>query len=338
MKKQGLRYAVAENGLELPVIDVTHPEFALSVTDQQQQELVEQFVRQQEPFERMPEWFRKGMRSFWARRSVLARVLGTADGTYLSGLNTYLLKLGPNNLDAVSSFPLDRRIAASAPVVSIRLRLQDVATLLAQFLAPLLESRPDAPLYLFNIAGGPAMDSLNAILLLKRDHPRLIEGRRIFIEVLDLDTAGPAFGARALSALSEPGAPLHGVNVDMKRRAYDWSRPGELPSLMAEATRDQAVIAVSSEGGLFDYGSDDEIVGNLKMLHDAELVVGSVTRADELMQKMHRSSKVPLKLRGHQAFSELAARAGWQTARVLERPICDQVALVRELPRRADAS
>ncbi len=182
---------IAEDGLELPVIDLTHPAFALSVTPEQQRELVAQFVRQQRPFERMPEWFRKGMMRFWLRRSVLARVLGSAGGTYLSGLNTYLLKLGPDNLEGVSSFPLDKRIAASAPVVSVRLRLQDVATLIAEFLAPLLTARSAAPLYLFNIAGGPAMDSLNAILLLKRDHPETIAGRRIVIEVLDLDTAGP---------------------------------------------------------------------------------------------------------------------------------------------------
>ncbi len=112
--------------------------------------------------------------------------------------------------------------------------------------------------------------------------------------------------------MSEPGAPLHGVNVELKLRRYDWSRSADLPELMADAKREQAVIAISSEGGLFDYGSNDEVVANLQMLHGAALVVGSVTRADELTRNTHRSNGMSLKLRGYAAFGELAERAGWR--------------------------
>ena len=81
---------------------------------------------------------------------------------------------------------------------------------------------------------------------------------------------------------------------------------------------------------MFDYGSDADVVANLKMLADAHVVVGSVTRADELMQSMQRESTVPLVMRGHAAFAKLAAQSGWKVARVVERMVSDQVALVRD--------
>jgi hypothetical protein len=326
-KKPGVYYAADEKGVELPIVDVTHPEFALSVGPAEQKALVEKFFRQQRPFRFLPAWLRKRLMARALRDSVLARALGTAEGTYLSGLNTYLLKLGANNLEAVTTNPVDRRIAESAPVLSIRLRMQDVATLLAEYLAPALLAHPGRALHLLNIAGGPTMDSLNALILLRRDHPQSLVGRRVVISVLDLDTAGPAFGARALAALSAPGAPLHGVQAELRRLPYDWSRPRALAPVLDTVREENALMAVSSEGGLFDYGSDEEIVGNLQMLYEALVVVGSVTRADEPMRSTRKFSTVRLQLRGLDAFGVLAARAGWTIDRAIERPVSDQVAL-----------
>jgi hypothetical protein len=174
------------------------------------------------------------------------------------------------------------------------------------------------------------MDSLNALILLNRSNPQLLQGRRIVIQVLDLDTAGPAFGARALAALSVPGAPLHGLQSEFSHRAYDWTRAEELVPVLDEIRAADAVWAASSEGGLFDYGSDRDVVANLKMLTDAHVVVGSVTRADSTMQAMQRDSPMKLVMRGHAAFATLAAQAGWKVARVIERIVSDQVALVHE--------
>jgi hypothetical protein len=238
------------------------------------------------------------------------------------------LKLGPNNLDAVTTHPVDRRIAESVPVLSIRLRLQDVAELLASALAKPLAANPASPLHLFNIAGGPAVDSLNALILLKRDAPATLAGRRVFISVLDLDSAGPSFGSRALKSLSVPGAPLHGLAIDFRHIRYDWTRAAELGPLIEGARRENAVIAVSSEGGLFDYGSDEEITANLQQLREAVVVVGSVTRGDALARRLLDSGNVPVRPRGLANFGALVERAGWRISRAIERPINDQVALI----------
>ena len=329
-KKPNVYYAEADVGIELPVIDVTNPEFALAVGPAEQRAMVETYARRQRPWRFMPRWLRRRVFQKMARRSVLARAMSTG-GRYLSGLDTYLFKLGPDNLGTVTSELIDRRIAESPPVLSIRLRLQDVAELLAEFLAPALVQAPDKPLYLLNIAGGPTMDSLNALILLNRGDPRHLRGRRIVIQVLDLDSAGPAFGARALAALSVSGGPLNGLRIEFHHRPYDWSRAEELAPVLDALRAESAVWAVSSEGGLFDYGSDADVIANLEKLAGAHVVVGSVTRADALMQAMQRDSTMPLVMRGHAGFAPLAARAGWNVARVIERIVSDQVALVRDV-------
>ena len=98
---------------------------------------------------------------------------------------------------------------------------------------------------------------------------------------------------------------------------------------LAEIRAENAVWAASSEGGLFDYGSDAEVVANLTRLAGAQVVVGSVTRADEFMRVMQRDSTMPLVMRGHAVFAKLAAQAGWKVERVIERIVSDQVAMTR---------
>ncbi len=324
-------YYVQADGVELPIVDVTNPEFALSVGPVEQRELVRAFVRSQRPYRLLPSRLRRWMFRQAAKRSVLARALSFGTGTYFSGLNTYLLKLGPDNLGTITTDKLDRRIAESPPLLSLRLRLQDVAQLLAEFLAPALAHEPGKPLHLLNIAGGPTMDSLNALILLNRSDPQHLKGRSIVIQVLDVDAAGPAFGARALAALSVPGGPLNGLQIDFRHRSYDWTHAEDLAPVIEELRAASAVWAASSEGGLFDYGSDADVIANLKMLVGARVVAGSVTRADPLMQAMQRDNTVPLVMRGHAAFATLAARAGWKVSRVIERIVSDQVALVRDV-------
>jgi hypothetical protein len=52
-------------------------------------------------------------------------------------------------------------------VLAVRLRLQDIARLMTDVLVPVLLSGARQPLQSLNIAGGPAFDSLNALIILK---------------------------------------------------------------------------------------------------------------------------------------------------------------------------
>lgn len=333
-KRPGVCYAVTSDGLELPVVDVTHPAFACELSAEKQAAMVEHFVTEQRRFARLPAWLRAAMVRFFMRGSRIGQGLRRSEGTFVDAMTTYLFKLGAKNLGSYA-VPVDRRILRSLPAVSVQLRLRDMARFLADALSPSLLASAVRPLHFINIAGGPAMDSLNALILLQREAPGSLAQRRVHVCVLDRDAAGPTFGARALAALCAPAGPLWGTQIELEHRSYDWADTSGLTAAVAAARRRDAILAVSSEGGLFEYGTDHDITLNLRALAEAAdasvFVVGSVTRNDEVMQALKLTSRVATQPRGLARFSALVAEAGWAVARSVVRPLSDQVLL---LPKR----
>ncbi len=328
-KKPGVCYAVTDDGLELPVVDVTHPAFALQLSDEKQHAMLLRFLDEQRKFARLPGFVRGALMRFFTRGSLMARGLRRAEGTFLDGMTTYLFKVGAKNLGSYA-LPIDRKIACSLPGLSVRLRLTDMARLLADALAPQLRAEPGRPVVLINIAGGPAIDSLNALLLLRREEPALLADRRCQVQVLDGDSHGPAFGARALAALREPGAPLSGLQLELESTTYDWREPKVLESVLAGVREGGALCVGSSEGGLFEYGSDADILGNLRALAalgPAFRMVGSVTRDDETIRTLKLTSTAATRPRGLEVFGSLIARAGWAAHQSVSRPLSDQVVM-----------
>jgi hypothetical protein len=323
----GVLYAMTDEGERLPVIDVTNPAFAVVASEGEVAALTDRFLMESNERREIPAPLREAL-----QRSRLGRAITAASGTFLTGMNTYLLKVGPDNLGA-SADATDRRIAASFPALMSRLRLQDVARLLADGLTTALDPRARRRLCLINIAGGPAADSWNALILLHARNPDLLPGREIVTAVLDLDERGPAFGARAFDVLRGPGAPLDGLGVAFGHVVYDWSVADRLPQALDALRAADAACAVSSEGGLFEYGSDADIVRNLEALRSGTardtIVVGSVTREGEPMRASRTASGVSTRPRTLDAFGCLAERAGWLLHGVIDRPFSYNVRLVR---------
>jgi hypothetical protein len=137
----------------LPVVDVTHPAFAISISESEQKALQEKFLRTGIPLGRLPKWLREPALRFLLPQSVLAQGIAQARTSFMSGLQTYLLKLGPEMLGSAYTKPIDRQIASALPCDCLRLRLQDMAQLLAETLLPIIRSAPDRPLRFLNIAG-----------------------------------------------------------------------------------------------------------------------------------------------------------------------------------------
>jgi hypothetical protein len=329
-KRPGVFYAVTRGGLELPVIDVTHPAFALNVEQAEQQALIEKFIHEGVPFASLPRLLRNWILQVLLRGSVLAQGIRHAQGGFMTGLHTYLLKLGPKMLGGAYAKAVDYKIAASLPALSVRLRLQDVAQLLAETLQPALVIEPNRPVTFVNIAGGPAIDSLNALILLHKRQPELLSKRLVSVDVLDLDGEGPALGSAALTVLAAESGALHGLHIDFRHTHYDWSQTEELEQILNLARKREAIVICSSEGGLFEYGTDEDIKANLKVLRsfpEVLAVIGSVTRADEPMRRLRQSNPMPTRPRGLCVFRELAQGGGWQVARAIERPFSDQVVL-----------
>ncbi len=323
-KKEGISYALTDDGIELPVIDVTHPAFKVTLDPLEHDALLEQFTKDQEPLVRMSPLLRRALLRLVVRGSVLARAVRHSRGTYLSGVGTYLLKLGPDNLGKAYAKPIDNRIAAALPALGARVRLQDVAELLAASLKPLLEARPGAPVRFIDIAGGPCVDAWNALIIARLS----LSGHNVEILDLDLDAAGASFGKRALAALREEGGALHGVDVALTHAPYDWKVPEALPRILGDF--DDITIG-SSEGGLFEYGTDDAIVSNLQILRETTdssfVMVGSVTRADAATELLIATGSAALVPRGLDKFRALAQRSGWEISKVIERFFADHVVL-----------
>jgi hypothetical protein len=328
-KKAGVCYAVTDDGLELPVIDLTHPAFAFAIGEAELSALIDNLQRASS----VPPAALQAI----AQKSLLVRGMVESAGTYTTGMMTYLNKLGPDNLGDGYAGPVDRQWAASLTPVTFRWRMRDVVRSLADGLVPALAARPGAPVHLLNIAGGPAPDSLNALIWVRKEHPELLAGRTIQVDVLDLDREGPHFGARALDALLADGAPLHGLGVTFEFVEYDWADT-TLLRRWVEACRDAGCVvsAGSTEGGLFEYAADEDIVANLRVLRagvpDDFVMVGPVVRdPDTSDPRLRAMDQVPgrpaIRFMGLAHFGRLARDAGWAVARTLDGPMHQVVTL-----------
>ena len=250
-------------------------------------------------------------------------------------MSTYFLKLGPDNLGSYAR-DIDRAIAGSLPCLSNRLRLQNMARLMADSLAPLLAARPGRPLHLVNIASGPGMDSLNAILLVRKEHPDLLGDRAIIVHLLDPRLRRDLLLAREPLPPCRQGTDRCTASPSTSATSrYDWSSPDQLRELTLSLRAQDAVIAGSSEGGLFEYGSDEDIVANLRAFHAATdgqaVMVGTVTRADGFSRILNEAGDgAAVRLRGMDAFAALAQRAGWRVERVVDSPLSHDVVLVKD--------
>jgi hypothetical protein len=305
-------FATTADGLRLPVIDVTNPAFAVPDDPASLAARLDAFAAWDRRNRSIPGIVTWLLMQFAALRSPLLRKILASDNGYLDSITTYMLKLGADHLPPGFDGPMDRKVAAAPHMALIRLRMQQIARLLADALLAPLADAPAAPLNLVNIAGGPALDSINALIMLARTHATLMQ-RPIAIHVFDAQRDGPTFGARALRALTAPGEPLHGIDVQFQHHAYDWNDTAPLARLLADLAAHGAIIAASSEGGLFEYGTDDAIIANLTALARARvpIVAGSVTGSGEERKRMIAQTQFRLVARGLEGFAPLAERSGY---------------------------
>jgi hypothetical protein len=321
-------FATTADGLRLPVIDVTHPAFALPDDPASLAARRDAFLAWDRRNRRMPTIVTRLLTRLAARRSPLLRKILASDNEYLDSISTYMVKLGVDHMPPGFNGRIDRKVASAPHMALVRLRMQQIARLLAEALLAPLAGSPDAPLHLVNIAGGPALDSVNALIMLARTHATLIH-RPIAIQVFDTQQDGPTFGARALHALTAPGGPLHGLEVQFQHHAYDWNDTAPLARLLAGLAARGGIIAASSEGGLFEYGTDDAVVANLTALAKAgvPIVAGSVTSSSEVRKRIIAETRLRLFARGLEGFAPLAERSGYAVAESRTAVISEQVLL-----------
>src|SRR5689334_64384 len=81
------------------------------------------FTRDGVPLVKLPKPLREIALRFLLRQSVLAQGIDKARGSFMSGMQTYWLKLGPQMLGSAYTKPIDRQIATALPSFCVRLRL-----------------------------------------------------------------------------------------------------------------------------------------------------------------------------------------------------------------------
>jgi len=321
-------FATTVDGIKLPVIDVTHPAFAIPDDPASLAARRDAFLAWDRRNRRMPTMVTRALMRLAARRSRLLRRILASGNEYLDSITTYMVKLGADHLPPGFDSPVDRKVATAPHMALVRLRMQQIARLLADALLAPLTDAPDAPLHLVNIAGGPALDSINALIMLTGAHATLIQ-RPIAIHVFDAQQDGPTFGASALLALTAPHGPLHGLEIQFQHHVYDWNDTAPFARQLAGLGACGAIIAASSEGGLFEYGTDDVVVANLSALArvGVPIVAGSITNSSELRKRMIAQARFRLFPRGLEGFAPLAERSGYVIAESRTAVVSEQVLL-----------
>ena len=207
--------------------------------------------------------------------------------------------------------------------------MQETAELAAGGLAGPLAARPGCPLVCLNIGGGAGADSWNALLLLLSSRPALLIGREVLIIVLDVDEAGPAFGAArskcsgrlARRSSRWPTAPARDV-----RLVQCWLSPRDPDGA---SCRCRLCRLVRRRVVRVRIGS--EIVDNLRELRAATppvvVAVGTVTRESAATRASRSSTRVATVPRSTEAFGELAEAAGWVVESAVARPFLYNVRL-----------
>jgi hypothetical protein len=110
---------------------------------------------------------------------------------------------------------------------------------------------------------------------------------------------------------------------------YDWNDTAPLARLLGSLAARGAIIAASSEGGLFEYGTDDAVVANLIALARASvpIVAGSVTSSSKVRKRMIAQTRFRLFARGLEGFAPLAERSGYAIAESRTAVVSEQVLL-----------
>lgn len=322
-----LSYAFTANGIELPVLDITHPYF-VSCTDEETLKKLLPYVEKNaeknaDKFNKIPAFIKR----FFINHSFAAAELLQVEkqNEFASGITTIMMKLGPKLIGKGKKRFLDRQMNKGFGALVIRMRARDISKCLADTLMPLLIKSPGKDLCFINIAGGAASDSINSLFLIQNDEPALLKDRKIEINVLDIDNFGPSFAENSISALKAPGGRFNGLNISFRYIHYDWNNTDKLIELQSE--RKEWLQIYSSEGGLFEYCSDEVIIKNLNTIYsyspDEILFAGTLLHdADTIDAGMLAALKISTRLKprllGINGLRNIIENSNWRINSFIE--------------------
>jgi hypothetical protein len=322
----GLAYACTDNGIELPVLDITHPQFLSSIDEGRLEEVSKASIQKMVAVTKLSDAHRKTYYEQLLKSYIFGRVFVSDPGAnFMSGMSTYVYKLGPNLIGGGPDSEFDRSASMDIGGVAIRMRTRDLCRLQADAIIPELESSPHKALCFMNIAGGAASDSINTLILILKENPVLVRSRKIEINVLDLDTISPHFALACIEALKTQAHHFRGLDIAFHHVRHDWQDTDGLISIMSK--KSDQIVMCASEGGLFEYGTDKEIIGSLNVLYDhspdgmriAGTVVHDIHRVHATVPALAKASNAGLRFLGVSGLAGLLEKTGWQLHSVQEK-------------------
>lgn len=325
-KLQGLSYALMANGIELPVLDVTHPLWLSSIDEKKLEgylrEAEKEGEKRAESFNKIPAFIKR----FFIKHSyIMADLLSEKkDDSFLSGLSTLLLKMGPDIIPGGSKWFFDRLSSKGIGGMVLRMRLRDIARCQADILIPELKKSSAKDVCFINIAGGTSCDSINALFIILKEDPDLLRNRKIEINVLDIDSAGPDFAERSIKALKTGNGKFAGMDINFRYIHYNWDDTDDLIKLLGE--RKNWLTLCSSEGGLFEYCEDEIIIRNLIAVQEnssADMIItGSIMRdirtIDAGATAAMKISAIKARMLGREGLENVLRETKWKLDRLME--------------------
>jgi hypothetical protein len=126
---------------------------------------------------------------------------------------------------------------------------------------------------------------------------------------------------------------LGGLDITLDHVTYDWAQTSELYEAFTRIGEENIAIC-SSEGALFEYGSNEIIAQNLTSLIEARpaclAVVGSIVRNNSIFQAIWKMSTLSFRTFELEEFRTLAESVGWTVGRAVEgNPIYRIVSLTK---------
>jgi hypothetical protein len=325
-KIRGLSYAVMANGIELPVLDITHPLFLSAINEKKLAKYLKEAEKggekRAESFKKIPAFIKR----FFVKNSfIMADLLSeNKEDNFLSGLSTLLLKMGPELIGGGRKRFLDRLSSKGIGGMVLRMRLRDIVQCQVEMLTPGLKDHPGKDLCFVNIAGGTSCDSINTLLVILEKDKELLKNRNIEINVLDIDNAGADFAKRSIEALKSGNGKFCNLKVGLKYLPYNWNDTSELKSLLKN--RKEWLKICASEGGLFEYGSDEDIIANLNTLNEnsgsemmiAGTIMHDISKIDAGAKAAMKITQIKARMLGIEGLSTILKKTKWRLDRQTE--------------------
>lgn len=321
-----LVHAFTDNGIELPVLDITHPQFLSSIDEGRLDEVSKASFQKMLALGEMSEAQKKTYYERLSKSYIFGRIfIRDPDANFLNGMSTYVYKLGPNLIGVGQDRELDRILSMGIGGVAVRMRIRDLCRVQADAVIPQLEASPKKNLCFINIAGGAASDSINTLILIVKENSSLLNNRKIEINVLDIDTIGPHFALGCIEALKREDHHFHGLNIAFQHIRHNWNETDALIRLLSN--KEDCIVICASEGGLFEYGMDEDIIRNLNVLYDhspdgmriAATVIHDTHKVDATVPAMAKATNAGLRFLGVKSLTDLLERTGWRFESVQEK-------------------